>query len=509
EHWSYWNWTKLITIGALLRRRYDNAVRERDAQTEAFEAFTAEQADRVEGWRRMVENWESDPEKYKDENPYKVTARGKTEADVRYEFQQEEAANAKKMLPLHDVSPSGFVYAGLELEDQQRRTRIQVELKKAGTTAQKIDVLALRTKLSRAIVRFRTLQATYTPGALQLLARLPDKPDELPEDTPLMLPSAMPLREREKGCVEGVDALEGLARDAQCAAALIRLRNQLHIKSRFMVYKKNNARHQAANTRSRTLVARNESKIRLHSEKYQKAWDAIRLLRGGDAAKVGFRKLRREDIRMMEDPEELSRREAKKKKSEERRRERLRRMRDEGDDGGRVRNPTENQREVSWIWTVAGATGSDAELEEALRIEWAKARVRSRRWKEEVLLLEEEYRRVLVSFEYEARVWEERARAVQVGTIPVEQAEGAIAYAIRKADMFRALAECVKVAWSEVHRGRGRKRVACSRRTDEGEEGGGAPDDDDGGGEEEGSEDERGDVHSDEEHLLGGDEDVY
>jgi hypothetical protein len=43
-----------------------------------------------------------------------------TEAQVRLQFSEEEAAAAKKGVPsLHDVSPSGFIYVGLELEDEQ------------------------------------------------------------------------------------------------------------------------------------------------------------------------------------------------------------------------------------------------------------------------------------------------------------------------------------------------------------------------------------------------------
>ncbi|KAJ6477516.1 hypothetical protein C8R45DRAFT_796113, partial [Mycena sanguinolenta] len=95
-------------------------------------------------------------------------------------------------------------------------------------------------------------------------------------------------------------------RDAQCDAALVHLRNQLHIKSGLFTYKRMQVWHQGANTWSRTLVATNESKICLHSEKYQMAWEALQQLRGGnsDPAVVGWSLLRAEDIRCMEDPED-------------------------------------------------------------------------------------------------------------------------------------------------------------------------------------------------------------
>jgi hypothetical protein len=47
-----------------------------------------------------------------------------TEQDVRLQFATEEAEEAKKGGPmLHEVTPSGFVVAGLELEDQQYVSR--------------------------------------------------------------------------------------------------------------------------------------------------------------------------------------------------------------------------------------------------------------------------------------------------------------------------------------------------------------------------------------------------
>jgi hypothetical protein len=107
--------------------------------------------------------------------------------------------------------------------------------------------------------------------------------------------------------VSGVLKIENSLRAAQCRTALPRLRNQLHIKSWFLLYKKHNAYHQGMNTRSRTIVARNEMKIRLHSEKFQMAWKARLKIAGGDEALVGWPQLKKEDIRCMQDAEELSR----------------------------------------------------------------------------------------------------------------------------------------------------------------------------------------------------------
>ncbi|KAK6977461.1 hypothetical protein R3P38DRAFT_3237208 [Favolaschia claudopus] len=370
----------------------------------------------------------------------------------------------------------------------------------------------MRRKLSRGIARFRKLQATYTPGALQALARRDPNPEEVPEKTPLMLPSALSAAERDAGCIGGVQLVENSIRDAQCSEALMRLRNQLHIKSRFFTYKELHVRNQGANTRARNLVARNESKILLHSEKYQAAWNALRALNGGMA---GWRKLRREDVRAMEDPEELTQRQAVRMRQASKRREKMEQLRREGEyvtdeeeaeeageaegaeEGGpeMVTNTAENRREVSWIWRSAGTAGTDAELEDALRIEWTKARARARRWQEEVDLLEEEYRRVLISLEHEAKHWETRVTEVPVGSVDVAYAQGAIAYALKQASTYRDLASRVKTAMTEVHRGRGRKRVPAAA--------GGEEEEEESESEREGGE---GAVNSDEEFFLGGED---
>jgi hypothetical protein len=119
---------------------------------------------------------------------------------------------------------------------------VQAELKKAGTTAQQINMKVLRAKLNHGITRFRRLQSTYTPAAIQALSKRVAAVDELAEEVPLMLPSSLSEEERGNGGVaSGVIELEDSLRAAQCCTALPRLRNQLHIKSGLLFYKKHNS----------------------------------------------------------------------------------------------------------------------------------------------------------------------------------------------------------------------------------------------------------------------------
>ncbi|KAJ7159910.1 hypothetical protein C8R43DRAFT_1086852 [Mycena crocata] len=322
-HWGHWNWQKLVGLGSALaltegiaerlRTRLDKAKIDYAAQMESLTAFTQQQAERVPTWLKMVQVFERNPHAT---NPYTSPIKGPTQAEVLLKFEEEEAARVQAGIPgIHRVSPGSFIAAGLEVEDQQRRARIEIALKKAKTTAQKISVSATRRKLTNSIRRLRKLQATYTPAATVALEERETPDNEDVESVPLFLPSVLNDTQRTTEPLKGLAVMEDMLREVQLETALVRLRNQLHIKSRLLIHKKSHSRHQGANTRSQTLVARNESKIRLHSEKYQMAWEAKRRLAGGDVAAVGWHILAKEDIRCMEDKDELAR-DAKKRKAQ-------------------------------------------------------------------------------------------------------------------------------------------------------------------------------------------------
>ncbi|KAJ7903741.1 hypothetical protein B0H14DRAFT_3421921 [Mycena olivaceomarginata] len=282
---------------------WDRAKSEYADQLEAFTDFSAQQAARVPDWRRMVEEFEKDPDA---KNPYQMTVKAITEAEILLQLEKDDAKRVQNGVPsIHSVSLASFVAAGLEVEAEQRRVRVQVERKKAGLSVQEIDVVALRRALNRSIQRLRKLQATYTPAAIVALSSRENVPeDEQPEHVPLFLPSALPPAAR---AVPGVDALvvmEDSVRDAQCSAALERLRRALTAKSQLVTYKNLQSHHQGANTRARAIVERNETKIRLSSEEYQMAWAAKLRMVDGDVKRVGWQQLRKEDIRCMADAEE-------------------------------------------------------------------------------------------------------------------------------------------------------------------------------------------------------------
>jgi len=84
----------------------------------------------------------------------------------------------------------------------------------------------------------------------------------------------------------------------------------------------------------------------------------------------------------------------------------------------------------------------------ALRIEWCRARARAMRWSEEVLLLEEEMRRVLRFLEWHAKWWEDQ-QGRHTNLSPAEE-KGMRAYALRQAGLRRALRKAFYDQWAPL-----------------------------------------------------------
>ncbi|KAJ7884264.1 hypothetical protein B0H13DRAFT_1890045 [Mycena leptocephala] len=333
-----------------------------------------------------------------------VRGEGLTEAEVQLQFSKEEDADIASGIPsLHDISPSAFIMAACLCSGQ---------IEKAQTTEMKIDMGAMCTKLNCGIARFRRVQQTYMLAAVQTLGAMALPSTTLAEDVPLMLPSTLT--------------------DAEQAQVL--------------TYKKNQVHHQGANTRSRTTVARNESKVRLHSEKYQTAWEAIHKLNGGNETMKGKathgaggevgEELRAYDLQLAGEDDGM-----------------------DCDNEGEVCRGSENQCLVSWIWTLAGMEGSDAALGEGLRVEWVKSFARMRRWREKLQLVSEEFLHVSMSFDYKAAKWERHAGAIRVGVIPHAEAEGTVAYAKHHVEIYCNLKARGEKMWTAERLAWGKRRA--------------------------------------------------
>ncbi|KAF8999310.1 hypothetical protein BDQ17DRAFT_1328384 [Cyathus striatus] len=104
------------------------------------------------------------------------------------------------------------------------------------------------------------------------------------------------------------------------------------------------------------------------------------------------------------------------------------------------------QFEMSWIWLVphtsANTENNNNELDESLRIEWAKCHARKDRWAEEVLILKEEMRKVIQYLEWKAEWWtgitDVRNYDSSIGN---DIKQGVKAYAMKQASICQRLAQ--------------------------------------------------------------------
>ncbi|KAJ3764973.1 hypothetical protein FB446DRAFT_655900, partial [Lentinula raphanica] len=426
DHFGHWNWVKLIGLGALLRKRQQVATKEFQIQQESLKEFSQGKGVETVGWKNRITGWEEDQDKPESErtfaNPYELPKSGLTEHDVRLKLSEEEARQAQNgSFSLHEIGPAAFISQLLELEDQQRSLYLDVDSNTFETSSQKTLLMERRTKLMRLMGRIRSIQALYMPAAIHFLGQRRVEGEEHVEKIPIILPSDLSAEERSSGCHANLAGIEEQLREAQIRGTLDSLRNHLHMKSRLLTYRKTNVKAQSTITKSQALLKRNQKQIDSDVHRYRTAWLALEHLRGTGSS--GWNKLRSSDVRMMDGGEDRALGMARKRVGKKKRDAEAAANASRSDESSDIEQPDDGTalqrarngvgkgfREMSWIWKEGGNGNliDDRALEEFMRVEWSKSFSRVRRWHEELELIAEEQRHVLVSLEHEASQWEER-----------------------------------------------------------------------------------------------------
>ncbi|KAM6491206.1 hypothetical protein JOM56_013445 [Amanita muscaria] len=278
----------------------------------------------------------------------------------------------------------------LDLEEQQRHLRLEVsQIKGTQTSKQLADLEEKRTSLRNRIQCWRQAQLVYTPCVAALIVQSlttptnPDAAESLPveraESMPLYLPSSLPQHLRQLPEMTTVLEKECRLRIAQADDALAEIRRQRRIVSGLWQFKKLNVdgTGNKACTRMRTLYNRFNLRTQRCADCYRVARSALLILDPNGRWQSCLKDLRDNDIR----------------------------------GPGKDDNGSGNRRyEPSWIWLVPPAHSmpemGDSEQvpdDSLLRVEWAKAQARKQRWEEEVILIQEEMRRVVMFHEWKAQ----------------------------------------------------------------------------------------------------------
>ncbi|KAJ3963733.1 hypothetical protein EV361DRAFT_813085 [Lentinula raphanica] len=451
DHIGDWNWSKIIALGVYLYNRSRRALREQNEQQEALAIFSTNQLSWIPEWKALVEEFEAGRSTF---NPYALPNNGASLPDIRLELLREEQAKERAVGtddPIvqdehSDQSPTDYIFMLLDLEDTQRQLRQDIQENSTPTSQELADFTERRMRLQRSINRLRIIQATYLPcGPQYLTSVLPSAANEEPlepELIPLLPPSALPLEIRSSSSrFNQLVQIELRVRDAQCRKFLGELRHTLICKQRLLTYKNQHARHQAATTRSRGLINRQQSRVAYYRDSYRHAWQCKFRLCGGDEEAVGWQKLGDQDVRPLVDLDEALKKLSKSKMYKGAR------MTEKVSETRGTALIGEKSRVLSWIWYAAepgDGFSTEKALHEGLRVEWCKAYARVRRWNEEVQLIQEEQRRCLETLEWQAKWWEQRANVPQfLGS----HAEGVAAYANYQANIKQKIASAFAEQW--------------------------------------------------------------
>ncbi|KAG2028626.1 hypothetical protein BDR03DRAFT_818726, partial [Suillus americanus] len=170
--------------------------------------------------------------------------------------------------------------------------------------------------------------------------------------------------------------IEWELRFAQAHDALEELRQCLRVHCSLLNFKREWIRGQGANTRAQNALTRVHARQAACVKRYRTAWGALKRL-APILKKVDWRgrlqDLSDDDVKPLIDP---------------------------------FATQGEGRRRLTWIWMMDGVDGcADGGDVDGVRVEWCKSRARALRWAEEVDLLQEEMRRVLQFFNWQANWW--------------------------------------------------------------------------------------------------------
>ncbi|THU94960.1 hypothetical protein K435DRAFT_667355, partial [Dendrothele bispora CBS 962.96] len=430
DHFGARNWIKRTMFPKqFLAWAKENSDSREEAVT-SFKIFDAgiPEATRTE-WRQAVENWEKDPKQYP--NPYMPTVKPITFDKVRLRLAEAKACELVRSPALdavnQEASLSSLLIEGLDFRELQRKMAQELAGATKGTENAKSKILEKANSLRRRIDVWCNTQGLHFPAAVVVRRKLSQGvSSNSVTEIPLLLPSdlirhvAIPLSALK---------LQWELEYALAEDTLETIRQGLLQRTYLYKWKDRYTHGQRSSTRSSATIARLQDRINNSATHYRISRKALGSLApfveaaGWDNV---LKDLKPEDIRPLN--------------------------RDDVDPDLQVqltRDPS--LKAPSWIWCMQGINREgEAEMQDALRIGWCKARACALRYQEECLLLQEEMRRILQTYDFEANTWTERANDTPSTMVSLEYLEGRKAYAeYQRFVRLRMAVEC-KEKWKKL-----------------------------------------------------------
>ncbi|KAF7303362.1 CxC2 domain-containing protein [Mycena indigotica] len=465
DHFNDWNHKKILGIGKSLLEKMKTAITEMvETRMELAELEAVLPMGVVQSWHEAMEKWEEDATQ---PNPFSVTSKVESVQDIRARLKDPspsafyEAPPAFNTLDdIHDdLHAADLIAMALTLEEQRHTLASDAaELGIHATTIQKASISEREAKLQRKFVSWFDIQINFAPEVAAVRAgddsRLANSGDvettrgSTLYDMQLLLPSS--LISRSGVLVRPSHAwYEFQLRKGRALHLLEELRRLLLVRTQKYKAKDKHASGVAGHTRAGKAIQAIDGRIRHIAEDYRRTRTALLSLTevvGNTTWKAVLKDLKQADVRAMPralfaDPDH--------------------RKRKRGDD--------DTPKEMSWIWrmgigsvpvevavdSLSAAAASSAEAavaatNEGLRVEWAKTRARAKRWAEEVELLQEEMRRVLVFCSWRAGWWKERRNRREGQGLDSAITSGLRAYADRQAHIQVALRTQFEGNWRDI-----------------------------------------------------------
>ena len=305
------------------------------------------------------------------------------------------------------------------------------------TSLQKALILEKKNAFFRKLASWQEVQAFYLPTIVTLRNKDKVDNDVTLYKAELFLPSQIKTSLNWDDRLIRLGEYEWILRQAQAGDSLTKLRDLLRLRDFLIKKKKNWSCGVQQNTRSQSEINKAEKKIKACAAKYRAAYSALgvlaQILEKGISWSMEFQQLKEDDIK-----------------------------------GLPAEGWGEGTRTLSWIWKAPGVVNAEMNNPQlidgascnffhdvdlaffyiALRVQWCRTRARAMRWSEEVLLVQEEMRRVLDFMSWYADWWTSHAAFPSIHD--PELAEGLTAYATKQADLRLSLRSHFGILWKDV-----------------------------------------------------------
>ncbi|KAG8919084.1 hypothetical protein FRC02_001929 [Tulasnella sp. 418] len=421
HHMNHHNWLKSRQMSDRIYRDFCSATIEAEMAMEKVKGIEENLGEELS--ETMRSEWlQRGGDQYR---PNPETMKVPSKSTVLRELQQQETSQnlTSSTSATGSTSPSSFVHTALILEEDlikytTRRTHL-VNQGLSPSEEAKLKVAA--TALQKRIDKHYHLLRNFAPS---IPAELLQAGDEV-NSSAIVLPSSLSDARRLAFGLEPLTQVEVELRVGHLHDILEKLRRALGSRS-YLSRHSGSARGYKLSTRAQESIRDAELVVKQRGRGYKYAWDAlVKLIGEKKAAAMGLQPLHDDDLVMLSSWLEDAR-------------------------------YTKKESRLPWIWTMAPFNNSKTNIEveqlsqdelgkrvdewncEAARLEYVHALAAAERWKEEVLLLKEEARRLAVSFRADQAQWARKAVQPNLGD---DIGLGYAAYAAKQADYFGRLAE--------------------------------------------------------------------